>query len=109
MERGAEERRATLDPEAGPETADKAPEEPRPPVVTPREPDETPDEGPDLPTISTQAAVQSALLIVILVVVIYFLLPKLAGFGDAISTVGTANPFWVGIALICGILTAGAA
>jgi len=66
---------------------------------------ETGDEGPELPTISTQAAVQSALLIVILVVGIYFLLPKLAGFGDAISTVGTANPFWVGVALVCGILS----
>lgn len=66
---------------------------------------ESGDEGPELPTISTQAAVQSALLIVILVVGIYFLLPKLAGFGDAISTVGTANPFWVGVALVCGILS----
>ena len=66
---------------------------------------DAPDEGPDLPTISTQAAVQSALLIVILVVGIYFLLPKFAGFGDAISTVGTANPFWVGVAVVCGVLS----
>lgn len=66
---------------------------------------EEPGEEPDLPTISTQAAVQSALLIVILVVGIYFLLPKLAGFGDAISTVGTANPFWVGVAVVCGVLS----
>lgn len=66
---------------------------------------EAEEEGPDLPTISTQAAVQSALLIVILVVGIYFLLPKLAGFGDAITTVGTANPFWVGVALVCGVLS----
>ncbi|MFZ9668239.1 MAG: lysylphosphatidylglycerol synthase transmembrane domain-containing protein [Solirubrobacterales bacterium] len=66
---------------------------------------EAEEEGPDLPTISTQAAVQSALLIVILVVGINFLLPKLAGFGDAITTVGTANPFWVGVALVCGVLS----
>ena len=105
MERGAEEQRSTLDPEADPEPAEGAPKEPRPPAVALRGSEETPDEGPDLPTISTQAAVQSALLIVILVVGIYFLLPKLAGFGDAISTLGTANPFWVGVAVVCGVLS----
>ncbi len=57
-----------------------------------------------LPSISTQSFVQMIALTIVLIVGIYFLLPKLAGFGDAISTVGKADPTWVIIALIFGIL-----
>lgn len=103
MERGEGEVRPT----EAPGSPDDDPDHLSQPALAIREPESDPesDEGPDLPTISTQAAVQSAFLIVILVVGIYFLLPKLAGFGDAISTVGTANPFWVGVAVICGVLS----
>lgn len=102
MERGDGEPR----PGAGPVERDEDPDHlSQPGLALGGEATEESDDGPDLPTISTQAAVQSALLIVILVVGIYFLLPKLAGFGDAVSTVGTANPFWVGVAIVCGVLS----
>lgn len=65
-----------------------------------------PDEEPaGLPSISTQNLVQMVALTVILVVGIYLLLPRLAGFGDAISTVGKADLIWVIVALAFGILS----
>lgn len=57
------------------------------------------DEGDGLPVFTIRGAVQTAALIVLLIVAIYFLLPKLAGFGDAIGMVGEANPVYVGIAV----------
>ncbi len=59
--------------------------------------------GGGLPSISTRAGIQTALLIVILVVGIYFLLPKLAGFGDAVSTMTSADPVWAAIAIGFGV------
>lgn len=58
-----------------------------------------------LPSISTRAGIQTALLIVILVVGIYFFLPKLAGFGDAVSTMGSADPIWAAVAIGFGVLS----
>ena len=58
-----------------------------------------------LPSISTRTGVQTALLMVVLVVGIYFLLPKLAGFGDAVSTMSGADPVWAAIAIGFGILS----
>lgn len=58
-----------------------------------------------LPSISTRAGIQTALLIVILVVGIYFLLPKLAGFGDAVSTMTSADPVWAVVAIGFGVLS----
>jgi len=101
MESGeGEPRKVGVDGRASDETSPVVPQD----VVLP---DGDLGDGPEpgLPSISTRTAIQSALIIVILVVGIYFLLPKLAGFGDAISTVGTASPFWVGVAVVCGILS----
>ena len=57
------------------------------------------EEGDGLPVFTTKGAVQTAALIVLLIVAIYFLLPKLAGFGDAIGLLGDANPVYVGVAI----------
>jgi len=63
------------------------------------------DESVGLPSISTQNFVQMVALTVVLVVGIYFLLPKLAGFGDAITTVGKADLSWVIVAFGFGVLS----
>jgi len=65
----------------------------------------TADESAGLPSISTQSFVQMVVLTIVLVVGIYFLLPKLAGFGDAITTVGKADLSWVIVAFIFGVLS----
>ncbi len=70
--------------------------EPAAPEVT-VEPEE--DEGDGLPVISTRAAIQTTVAIVLLVAGIYFLLPKLAGFGDAIGMLKDAKPVYVAIAV----------
>ena len=57
------------------------------------------DEGDGLPVISTRAAVQTVLIIAVLIVGIYFLLPTLAGFGDAIGMLNEASPAWVAVAV----------
>jgi uncharacterized protein (TIRG00374 family) len=69
--------------------------------------DETEEEASrgGLPSVSTKAGIQTALLIVILVVGIYFLLPKLAGFGDAVSTMTSADPLWAAVAVGFGVLS----
>jgi uncharacterized protein (TIRG00374 family) len=60
---------------------------------------EVEDEGDGLPVFTTRGAIQTAVLIVVLIVAIYFFLPKLAGFGDAIGMLGNANPVYVTIAI----------
>ena len=57
------------------------------------------DEGDGLPVISTRAAVQTVLIIAVLIVGIYFLLPKLVGFGDAIGMIKEASTPWVLVAV----------
>lgn len=52
-----------------------------------------------LPAFTARGVIQTAALIVLLIVAIYFFLPKLAGFGDAIGELGEANPVFVGIAV----------
>ncbi len=64
------------------------------PTVEPEE-----EAGDGLPVISTRAAIQTTVVIILLVVGIYFLLPKLAGFGDAIGMLGEANAVYVGVAV----------
>lgn len=66
---------------------------------TPDRSEEEVEEGDGLPVFTTKGAVQTAVLIVLLIVAIYFLLPKLAGFGDAIGMLGEAKPVYVGIAI----------
>lgn len=69
--------------------------EPRAPEVA-AEPE---DEGDGLPVVSTRAAIQTTVVIVVLIAGIYFFLPKLAGFGDAIGMLGEANPAYVAVAV----------
>ena len=57
------------------------------------------DEGDGLPVFTTRGAIQTAAIIVVLIVAIYFFLPKLAGFGDAIGMLKEANPIYVAIAI----------
>lgn len=67
-----------------------------------------PDRGEDsdgLPEISTRTAIQTVIVIVVLVVGIYFLLPRLAGFGDAIGMLGQANAIYVVIAFGFAVLS----
>jgi len=72
----------------------------------PDRPAESKEEEPDgLPMISTGAAVRTAIAIVVIVVGIYFLLPRLVGFGDAIGMLGDANPFYVAVAFGFAVLS----
>ncbi len=66
---------------------------------TERRPKQDEVEGDGLPVFTTRGVIQTLALIVLLIVAIYFLLPKLAGFGDAIGMLGEANPVYVGIAI----------
>jgi len=57
------------------------------------------EEGDGLPVFTTKGAVQTVAAIVLLIVAIYFFLPKLAGFGDAIGMLGEAKAVYVAIAV----------
>lgn len=62
-------------------------------------PTEETEEGDGLPDFTTKGAIQTVVLIVLLIVAIYFLLPKVAGFGDAIGMLSAAKPVYVAIAI----------
>ncbi|MGA7434640.1 MAG: lysylphosphatidylglycerol synthase transmembrane domain-containing protein [Solirubrobacterales bacterium] len=62
-------------------------------------PDVGEDEGDGLPVFTTRGAVQTVIVMTALIVGIYFLLPKLVGFGDAIGELGQANPVYIGVAI----------
>jgi len=57
------------------------------------------EEGDGLPVFTTKGIIQTLVLIVLLILAIYFLLPKLAGFGDAIGMLGEAKPVYVAVAI----------
>jgi uncharacterized protein (TIRG00374 family) len=57
------------------------------------------DGGAELPLLTTKRIVQTLILIAVLLVGIYFLFPKLVGFGDALGKLGDADPLWIGIAI----------
>ena len=57
------------------------------------------EEGDGLPDFTTKGVIQTVVLIVVLIVAIYFFLPKLAGFGDAIGMLKSAKPIYVVIAI----------
>jgi uncharacterized protein (TIRG00374 family) len=52
-----------------------------------------------MPLLTTKRIVQTLILIAILLVGIYFLFPKLVGFGDALGKLGDADPLWIAIAI----------
>lgn len=60
---------------------------------------EVEDEGDGLPVFTTKGAIQTVAVIIVLIVAIYFFLPKLAGFGDAIGMLKEAKPVYVLIAI----------
>ena len=57
-----------------------------------------------MPLLSTKRIVQTLVLIAILLVGIYFLFPKIAGFGDALGKLDDANPIWIGVAIGFNVL-----
>ncbi len=65
------------------------------------------DRDAGLPLLSTKRIVQTLILIAILLVGIYFLFPKLAGFGDALGKLDDANPVWIGVAIGLNVLAYG--
>jgi uncharacterized protein (TIRG00374 family) len=58
----------------------------------------------EMPILTTKRIVQTLVLIAILLVGIYFLFPKLAGFGDALGKLDDANPIWIGVAIGFNVL-----
>lgn len=66
---------------------------------------DTGQESDGLPEITFRAAFQTAILIIVLVVGIYFLLPRLVGFGDAVGMLGQAKPVYVTIAFGFAVLS----
>src|SRR3954453_5648668 len=57
-----------------------------------------------MPLLSTKRIVQTLVLIAILLVGIYFLFPKLAGFGDALGNLDEAEPIWIAVAIGFNVL-----
>jgi uncharacterized protein (TIRG00374 family) len=57
-----------------------------------------------MPMLSTKRIIQTLVLIVILLVGIYFLFPKIAGFGDALGKLDDANPVWIAVAIGFNVL-----
>jgi putative heme transporter len=57
-----------------------------------------------MPLLTTRRIVQTLVLIAFLLVGIYFLFPKLIGFGDALGKLDEANPVWIGVAIGFNVL-----
>src|SRR5262249_41072275 len=72
--------------------------------AVPGEPTANGDGDAGLPLLSTKRIVQTLILIAILLVGIYFLFPKIAGFGDALGKLDDANPIWIAVAIGLNVL-----
>jgi uncharacterized protein (TIRG00374 family) len=70
----------------------------------PGDPTANGDRDAGLPLLSTKRIVQTLLLVAILLVAIYFLFPKLAGFGDALGRLDDADPLWIAVAIGFNVL-----
>jgi uncharacterized protein (TIRG00374 family) len=57
-----------------------------------------------LPLLTTKRIVQTLVLIAFLLVGIYFLFPKIAGFGDALGKLDDADPVWIAVAIGFNVL-----
>jgi putative heme transporter len=53
----------------------------------------------EMPLLTTKRIVQTLILIAVLLVGIYFLFPKLVGFGDALDKLDDADPVWIAVAV----------
>ncbi len=58
----------------------------------------------EMPLLTTKRIVQTLVLIAILLGGIYFLFPKIAGFGDALGKLDDADPIWIAIAIGLNVL-----
>jgi len=58
----------------------------------------------EMPILTTKRIVQTLVLVAILLVGIYFFVPKIAGFGDALGKLDDADPLWIGIAIGLNVL-----
>jgi uncharacterized protein (TIRG00374 family) len=58
----------------------------------------------EMPLLTTKRIVQTLILIAVLLVGIYFLFPKLVGFGDALGKLDDADPVWIGVAVGFNVL-----
>ena len=56
-----------------------------------------------MPILTTKRIVQTLVLVAILLVGIYFFVPKIAGFGDALGKLDDADPLWIGIAIALNV------
>jgi uncharacterized protein (TIRG00374 family) len=57
-----------------------------------------------MPLLSTKRIIQTLVLIAILLIGIYFLFPKLAGFGDSLGNLDDADPLWIAVAIGFNVL-----
>ncbi len=57
-----------------------------------------------MPILTTKRIVQTLILVAILLVGIYFFVPKIAGFGDALGKLDNADPLWIGVAIGFNVL-----
>jgi uncharacterized protein (TIRG00374 family) len=58
----------------------------------------------EMPLLTTKRIVQTLILIAILLGGIYFLFPKLVGFGDALGKLDDADPVWIAVAVGFNVL-----
>ncbi|HYC80422.1 MAG TPA: lysylphosphatidylglycerol synthase transmembrane domain-containing protein [Solirubrobacterales bacterium] len=57
-----------------------------------------------MPILTTKRIVQTLILVAILLVGIYFFVPKIAGFGDALGKLDDADPIWIAVAIGFNVL-----
>ncbi|MGE0506331.1 MAG: YbhN family protein [Solirubrobacterales bacterium] len=57
-----------------------------------------------MPILTTKRIVQTLILVAILLVGIYFFVPKIAGFGDALGRLDDAEPIWIAVAIGLNVL-----
>ena len=57
-----------------------------------------------MPILTTKRIVQTLVLVAILLVGIYFFVPKIAGFGDALGKLDDADPIWIAVAIGLNVL-----
>lgn len=77
-----------------------------------RGPERTPQSGSgggnDEPHVFTRKRmIQTGVVVTLMVAAIYFLLPQVTGLGDATEKIGEAQPFWVGMAVLCELIAFG--
>ena len=62
------------------------------------------DHRAEMPLLTTRRIVQTLVVIAVLLVGIYFLFPKLVGFGDALGKLDDADPIWIAVAIVFNVV-----